>query len=655
MKRTPAKAGISVLVICALLSVSLLTFPVLAVSSYPFQASDPEVADALDYLGDQQDTDGSVGDFSTSAWVAMAIAAADEDPHDWKVGDNPSIVGYLANNASNATAATDYARMLLAIAAAGEDPTGFGGRDFVSLLESTYDGTQIGDNSLLNDDFWAVMGLIAAGESSSSEIVTDSVAFILSNQNADGGWSWGMGQESDVDDTAAAVMALTSAGQSPSSTAVTDALAYIKLAQIDNGGFESWGSTNSATDSWAVASIAAGGENPTSADWTSDEGNTPVDNLLNFKNEDGSFNWQSGTPSNKSLMTAYAIPALRGKPYPVAVLEQAPEEEGETISVRIEGQNTTIWSGTVTVSESTIIDDQGGEHHLPEPTALGALDEASQAGDFPYVVKDSSFGLYINSINGEEPAGLSGWMYRVDYYSPLVGADHFIPGETTPPDPPHQEILFYYGEWGQPPLKIEVDETEVDLGEQFTATVTQYSDDTNSWSSCEGATVHADQDYTTGPDGTVDITIDVDMTLNIYAEKDDFIRSNKVTVTVGTGTGTSNEVGLVADIIPAISFTVDPSSINFGELGPGDTSDPHTITITNNGSWTLLITNTVTDEAEGLFASGLKLDGKIWTLFDEVIERDDDLDCAATLTVPENYGQVGEQSGTIIFWAAPVP
>jgi len=114
------------------------------------------------------------------------------------------------------------------------------------------------------------------------------------------------------------------------------------------------------------------------------------------------------------------------------------------------------------------------------------------------VVQDTAYGLYIYSINGEEPAGLAGWMYRVDYTSPMVGAADFILDETAPPNPPHQEVLFVYSEWGQAPLKVEVDNTTPGVGDTFTVTVTQYSDDTNTWSPCDGATVHADQDYTTG-------------------------------------------------------------------------------------------------------------------------------------------------------------
>ena len=515
MKRRPVITLVSTLLVSGLLVMSLLTGVVLA---YPYQTNDTEVADALNYL------DGSIDGFGPSAWVVMAIAAAGESP-------NTSIVDYLADNADNATIATDYARMLLAIAAADEDPYNFGGRNFVYLLEETYDGTQIGDNTLLNDDFWGVLALIAVGKSPSLEIITDSVAFILDNQSGDGGWSWGVGGDSDVDDTAAAIMALIAAGESGSSSAITNGLAYIKSTQMDNGGFESWGATNSATDSWAINAIVAAGQDPTTVGWTSGSGNTAVDDLLSFQNPDGSFYWQSDAPGMSiAQTTAYAITALVGEPFPTAVLSLEAEEE---VYVRIEGESDTIWSGTVTVCESSIkATDSGDIHHLDNPTALGALDEASKAEGFPYETSDAWGTPYVTSINGEVAAGLSGWLYRVDYYSPLVGAGDFILDETTPPDPSHQEVLWYYGEWGEPPLKITGDRTKVYVGEGFIATVTQYSDDTNTWSPCQGATIHADEDYITSADGTIGISIGSTGTFNIYAEKEGSTRSDVITISV---------------------------------------------------------------------------------------------------------------------------
>ena len=647
----------SLLLALLLISSAVLLVPALAQLDYPFDATNTEVASALDYLRSEQTDNGDIDGFGTSAWVTMAIAAAGEDPHDWKVGSN-SIVDYLAANAGDATTVTDYARMILAIVAVVEDPTSFGGRDFVNLLKGQYNSGQIGDASLLNDDFWGVMALISASESPDSEAVANSVAFIKNNQNDDGGWSWGVGADSDVDDTAAAIMALISAGENQNSTVIQNALAYIKSMQMDNGGFESWGATNADTNSWTIDAIVAAGQDPTSNDWIEDS-HTPVDDLLTFQQDDGSFYWQSGTPGmSVPKTTAYAIQALLGEPYPVKVLEP---EEGMSVYVRVEGQSSTIWRGNVTVSESDITADNSGEtYHLSDPTALGALDEASEHElRFPCYVTDEYGGLYVKSINGEEPSGMNGWMYRVDYRSPSVGADQFILGETTPPDPPHEEVLFYYGAWTDLPLKVSGNKTEVEVDEEFIATVTKYSDETHDWSPCEGAIVHADQDYTTGEDGTVTISVDHDATHHIFAEKENYIRSNKVTVTVGEGTiqpPSLGEVALTATIIPAISIVVSPDTIDFGDgLGPRDISPEHEVTINNVGAWEIMVTAEVIDEADDLYVNGLRLDGSLWGLFQAIINRDSSTITQVSLHVPEDYTGVGEKEGTLIFWAEAAP
>ena len=96
MKRNIKAKIISSIIIVTLLLSSLLASPVLAADSYPLTTGDAEVADALSFLQAEQATDGSIGGFGESAWVLMAVAAAGEDPHDWKVDTNPSLVDYLA-------------------------------------------------------------------------------------------------------------------------------------------------------------------------------------------------------------------------------------------------------------------------------------------------------------------------------------------------------------------------------------------------------------------------------------------------------------------------------------------------------------------------------------------------------------------------------
>jgi len=311
------------------LVLSLLLSPMAGSSalaaSYPLDESDSEIRDALEYLSDQQDSDGGIGGFAVSAWAVMAIAAAGEDPDDsdWEGSSGDTIIEYLENEADTGSFdATDWARMILAIVAAGEDPTDFGGEDYIDGLEDLYeeenetgnDYTQIGDDDVLNDDFWGVLALVAADESVNSDIIE----FIEEFQNSDGGWSWEITGDSDVDNTAAAIMALIAAGESSSSSVIEDALVFLVDAQNDDGGFpeDPDDESNAASTSWAIMALEAAGEDPDSGDWEPDS-DTPVEYLLSLQDTDGYFEWTDGDDSNSEWMTAYAIPALLGMSYPV--------------------------------------------------------------------------------------------------------------------------------------------------------------------------------------------------------------------------------------------------------------------------------------------------------------------------------------------------
>jgi hypothetical protein len=269
--------------------------------SYPLNANNAWITSALNFLRSSQDNDGSIGGLSTSAWVVMAIAAAGEDPHDWKAGNN-SVVDYLETNADKLLdIATDRERSILAIVAAGENPRDFGGINYVDELLEFYDDYKIVTPSLpdnLNDDFWGLIALSAIGESDS---VSGCVDYILSNQNSDGGWGLTaeVEDQSDADNTAAAISALIAAGESPDSVVITDALDYLE----------------SGVDCWAINAITDVGQNPASSDWRK-SGNNPVGHLLSLQIADGSFNRMATMISYPEWMTAYALIALMGKSWP---------------------------------------------------------------------------------------------------------------------------------------------------------------------------------------------------------------------------------------------------------------------------------------------------------------------------------------------------
>jgi hypothetical protein len=206
-----------------------------------------------------------------------------------------------------------------------------------------------------------------------------------------------------------------------------------------------------------------------------------------------------------------------------------------TANVRIEGMNETVWTGDVTFSSSILTATDGSIHYLNEPTALGALDEADNFGGFGYVVESHpTYGLYISEVNNEPPIGWDGWMYRVNYVSPWVGAADYTLTDS-------DEALWYFGAWSAPPLAIELSATGVSSGEEFVATVTAYNGTSGLFEPVDNATVYVDGfTFQTGTDGNATLSIDIAGDYMVYVDKGtwaDYTRSEKAEVMVTIPTG----------------------------------------------------------------------------------------------------------------------
>ena len=125
-----------------------------------------------------------------------------------------------------------------------------------------------------------------------------------------------------------------------------------------------------------------------------------------------------------------------------------------SVHVRVEGPKGTHFGARqplVTPFTGTVAGD-GGDVELAEPTALGALEAASIAGDFYYHLLVSSFGPYVAQVGRTPGEGPSGWVYKVNGVSPPVGADAY---ELEPGD----EVLWYYATFGDTggPLTLDLD------------------------------------------------------------------------------------------------------------------------------------------------------------------------------------------------------
>ena len=296
----------------------------------------------------------------------MAIVAAGEDPATWTKG-GVSALNYLHTVAAPETVAIDgtaeTAKMILTITAVGEDPYNFEGTDFVASLQAKQEPSgSFGDHIYTTN--WAVMALAAAGEDTSV-----ATKWLISQQNADGGFGWTPGAESDCDDTASAVEALMAAGTSPSSPVITNAVAFFRNVQTANGGFNYGGSSaaNTASDAWVIQALVAAGENP--ATWRK-EGASPVDHLLSAQAGEGYFKWTPVLTDNPCRMTASAVPALLGRPYPALPGQSVSVAGTSPMTAATSAPSTAVvapaeGSGVTTGGPITVIDDFGKTVTLP--------------------------------------------------------------------------------------------------------------------------------------------------------------------------------------------------------------------------------------------------------------------------------------------------
>lgn len=159
---------------------------------------------------------------------------------------------------------------------------------------------------------WAILGASALGDT-----VPDLAgASLKSLVQSDGGWEWQAGFGSDTNTTALAIQALMAAGEASTSSVITNALAYLKSAQKDDGGI-AYNPTTSGSDAdssaYTVMAIQAAGQDPTASGWIQN-GETPISYLLDLQLANGSFEWQKGLGAN-ALATSQTISALLGNDY----------------------------------------------------------------------------------------------------------------------------------------------------------------------------------------------------------------------------------------------------------------------------------------------------------------------------------------------------
>lgn len=284
---------------------------------------------AAEYLAARQQPDGAffsasaTADSTAEALVAMLAGGLGGEPAD------RALRFIRARGPARAKERAAYAgRLVMGLAASGEDPRRFGGFDYVAALESFYDArTGAYDSANLYADAIAALGVLAAGERLPDQAIT----YLRLGQCADGGVGWqpGCTGKSDLDTTSLAVSVLVGAKVPASDVTRSRARSFLAGAENAEGGFGQYagGATNANSTGLALSAIAALGEGPSEPPWRQADGDNPIRALVALQQRSGGFRYIASQDEVNDYATVQAIPGLAGLPYPVHPPERRPPEE----------------------------------------------------------------------------------------------------------------------------------------------------------------------------------------------------------------------------------------------------------------------------------------------------------------------------------------
>lgn len=208
---------------------------------------------------------------------------------------------------------TDFARIALAVGAAGGDARDVGGYDLINEIASADFGAEMYTAGLS----YSLLALnsLPYGEDAAAQTI---LSRLLSAQRPDGGFNylvaadpenpWSL--DGDVDTTAMLLQAIAPYVSDDGVSQVYDsALAFVVAGQKDSGGFGgAWGDSPDTT-AQALAALSTCGLDPLGASFVKG-GNTILDAVKAYQNEDGGIaGWDGASNSMSSYQMLYALAA----------------------------------------------------------------------------------------------------------------------------------------------------------------------------------------------------------------------------------------------------------------------------------------------------------------------------------------------------------
>lgn len=273
----------------------------------------------LNFLKSQQSEDGKIIDGGITDWAIMSFGVDNQYAEDIKKSSVSLLdfaKAYNFTDASELNLCAGYPRHVLALLASGVSSADILIQSLIDKIKSSecYNNHQFGQNGI-NDDVFALPALLSADILPSEPIIADLVAAVVTDQTADGAFTWAGYPSPDI--TGAAINALSYArikGMAIDEAIFTKAKNYLKAQQLSDGGW-GFGAADVLTTSWAMMGINSLGQGQ--IEWSTSQNKNPWSVLVEQLKSDGYYEsaWAPGTID--WFGTKHAVPALLGKFWPV--------------------------------------------------------------------------------------------------------------------------------------------------------------------------------------------------------------------------------------------------------------------------------------------------------------------------------------------------
>lgn len=237
-------------------------------------------------------------------WYVVGLARSGNMTDQQKTEYYKKTVKYLEQNENDRMYATDYARIIIGLTAAGWDVTDVDGRNLLEPLSDMEFATQSGINA-------AAYTLIAYDthgydipQATARKIQTTReglIEYILEKQKATGGWNWDdMSSDADVDMTAMVLQALAPYCTSDEDVeeACNKAVTVLSAKQADNGTYVSWGVESASSIAEVIAALTSLGIDPDNDSRFVKEGNSLIDGLNSLAAEGGGYVYGESSSAN---------------------------------------------------------------------------------------------------------------------------------------------------------------------------------------------------------------------------------------------------------------------------------------------------------------------------------------------------------------------